>query len=59
MPKVGSFRPIITFNKKIKSKAGKNYNLNQKMFDARLVLRNLKSKLAEEGLCVFDNDQVF
>lgn len=46
MPKKGTFRPIITFNKKRKVE-GESYKatLNQILSDTQLVLRNLKNIL--------------
>ena len=60
MPKKGSFRPIITFNRKRKVE-GDFYKatLNQILSDTQLVLRNLKNLLGTEiGYCIFDNKQI-
>lgn len=61
MPKKGTFRPIITFNRKGKFGEGVRLtmNLNQMLTDTQLVLRNLKNILGQKvGYCVFDNRQV-
>lgn len=60
MPKKGTFRPIITFNKKRKVE-NESYRatLNQILSDTQLVLRNLKNILGNEGgYCIFDNKQI-
>ena len=60
MPKKGTFRPIITFNRKRKVE-GDFYKatLNQILADTQLVLRNLKNVLGTEvGFCIFDNKQI-
>lgn len=60
MPKKGTFRPIITFNRKRKVE-GDFYkaNLNQILADTQLVLRNLKNLLGKKiGFCIFDNKQI-
>ena len=60
MPKKGTFRPIITFNRKRKVQ-GDFYkaNLNQILADTQLVLRNLKNLLGQKiGFCIFDNKQI-
>lgn len=60
MPKKGTFRPIITFNRKRKVE-GDFYKatLNQILSDTQLVLRNLKNILGTElGYCIFDNKQI-
>lgn len=63
MPKKGTFRPIITFNRKIEFSDSLNKhrlkaNLNQILADTQLVLRNLKNLLGENGYCIFDNRQI-
>lgn len=65
LPKKGSFRPIITFNRKMdvpsesNSKTRLKANLNQILVDTQLVLRNLKNVLGEKmGYCIFDNRQI-
>ena len=60
MPKKGTFRPIITFNRKRKVE-GDFYKatLNQILADTQLVLRNLKNILGTQvGYCIFDNRQI-
>ena len=60
MPKKGTFRPIITFNRKRKVE-GDFYKatLNQILSDTQLVLRNLKNTLGSgAGYCIFDNKQI-
>jgi telomerase reverse transcriptase len=61
MPKKGTFRPIITFNRRGRINEGSKLtlNLNQILNDTQLVLRNLKNILGQKfGYCVFDNRQV-
>ena len=64
LPKKGTFRPIITFNRKIEFPSDSNpkvklkANLNQILADTQLVLRNLKNLLGDKGYCIFDNRQI-
>lgn len=63
VPKKGTFRPILTFNRKLKVEANPNSKLrlsmNQLLIDTQLVLRNLKAILGRKGgYCVFDNSQM-
>ena len=65
LPKKGTFRPIITFNRKIEftsdpiHKNKLRANLNQILADTQLVLRNLKNILGQKfGYCIFDNRQI-
>ncbi len=65
LPKKGTFRPIITFNRKVNFFSEVNPNqrlkatLNQILGDTQLVLRNLKNVLGEKfGYCIFDNRQI-
>jgi len=65
LPKKGTFRPIITFNRKVEFQSDINPNiklkatLNQYLSDTQLVLRNLKNILGDKfGYCIFDNRQI-
>lgn len=65
LPKKGTFRPIITFNRKVEFMSETNptqklkATLNQILSDTQLVLRNLKNVLGEKfGYCIFDNRQI-
>jgi telomerase reverse transcriptase len=66
LPKKGTFRPIITFNRKTSIFGDDSPNhrfqkvtLNQVLSDTQLVLRNMKDLLGVEmGYCVFDNNQI-
>ncbi|KAM3132400.1 hypothetical protein pb186bvf_015500 [Paramecium bursaria] len=55
LPKPGTFRPITTYQRKVKEL---KKSLNQKLFETKLVLRNLKNDKTG-GYSVFDNKQVF
>jgi len=65
LPKKGTFRPILTFNRKVEFPSDTNSTwrykatLNQYLSDTQLVLRNLKNILGEKfGYSVFDNRQI-
>jgi len=63
LPKKGTFRPIITFNRKVgyitDYKCLLKATLNQILSDTQLVLRNLKDILGQKfGYCIFDNNQI-
>jgi telomerase reverse transcriptase len=65
LPKKGTFRPIITFNRKVEFMTDGNppqklkATLNQILGDTQLVLRGLKNILGRDfGYCIFDNRQI-
>jgi telomerase reverse transcriptase len=60
LPKKGTFRPIITFNKKMKVDKGYAKQTLQKILaNTQLVLRNMKNNLWNKlGFSVFDNRQI-
>ena len=58
IPKGITFRPIMTFNRKIPN--GRNMTTNKKLGQSHLVLKTLKSKMYSErfGFSVFNYDDI-
>lgn len=59
IPKNDTFRPIMTFNRKIQS-AGKRVTTNNRLGNAHMMLKNLKSKMFKNafGFAVFNYDDI-